>query len=74
MVVTLLKNHLIADSEGLIKVDHYKIECVFIVEQYFKNNESLVVTVLKFCTNYGQNCDLTYSAAKRTIKKFRQIV
>ena len=54
-----LKNHLIADSLGLVKMKCYTTEQrVFIVEEYFKNNESLATTVRKFHTKYGWNSDL----------------
>lgn len=44
---------------------------VFIVEEYFKNNESLAATVRKFRTKYGRNIDLSSSTVKRLIAKFR---
>ena len=47
---------------------------VFIVEWYFKSNESLKATVRKFCTKYGRNSDLTSSVVNRIIEKLRQTV
>ena len=35
-----------------------KEQRVFIVQQYFKNNENFAATVRNFRTKYGQNCDL----------------
>lgn len=49
-----------------------KEQRVFIVEQYFKNNEGLAATVRNFRTKYGRNSDLTSSTVKRLIKKFRE--
>ena len=49
-----------------------KEQRVFIIEQYFKNNEGLAVTVHNFRTKYGQNSDLTPSTVKRLIQKFRE--
>ena len=67
------KNSLTADSLGLVKMEHYTREQrVFIVEQYFKNNESLAATVRKFSIKYGRNIDLTSSTVKRVIGKFRE--
>jgi len=46
-LATQKKNNSTADSLGLVKMEHYTIEQrVFIIEQYFKNNESLVVFYL----------------------------
>ena len=48
---TIKKNHLTADSLGLVKMKRYIIEQhIYTVEEYFKNNERLVVTVRKFLT------------------------
>ncbi|GFT56051.1 52 kDa repressor of the inhibitor of the protein kinase [Nephila pilipes] len=47
-------------------------QLVFIVEQYFKNNESLVTIVRKSRTKYGQDSYLTSSLVKRVIEKLRQ--
>ena len=50
-------------------MERYTIEQrVFIVEEYFKNNESLD-TVRKFRTKYGRNSDLTSSTVNRVIEK-----
>lgn len=49
-----------------------KEQRVFIVEQYFKNNEGLVAIVRNFRTKYGRNSDLTSSTVKRLIKKFKE--
>ncbi|XP_036185884.1 DDB1- and CUL4-associated factor 16 isoform X2 [Myotis myotis] len=49
-----------------------KEQRIFIVEQYFKNNEGLAATVRNFRTKYGRNSDLTSSTVKRLIKKFRE--
>ena len=43
---------------------------VFIIEQYFKNNESLAAAVWKFYTKYGKNSVLTSSTVRRLIEKF----
>ena len=42
-------------------------QLVIIVEQFFKNNESLVVTVRKFRTKNGRNIDLTLTTVKRVV-------
>jgi len=47
-------------------------EHVFIIEQYFKNNESLAAAVRKFDKEYGRNGVLTSSTVKRLIEKFRE--
>lgn len=54
-------------------MERYAIEQrVFIVEQYFKNNECLAAVVRKFHTKYGRNSVLTSSTVKRLIEKFRE--
>ena len=64
MLETLLKKkkkHLTADSLGLVKMEGYTIEQhIFIVELYFKNDESLTATIRKFLTKYGRNSDLAF--------------
>lgn len=45
---------------------------VFIVEQYFKNNETSAATVCKFCTKYVWNIDLTSLTVKGVVEKFRK--
>ena len=73
MLATQKKNNLTADSLGLVKMERYTIEQrVFIIEQYFKNNESLAAAVRKFHTKYGRNSVLTSSTVKRLIEKFRE--
>ena len=59
---------MIADNLELLKIRYRKEQRVFIVEQYFKNNEG------NFHTKYNQNSDLTSSTVnvKRLIKKFRE--
>ncbi|KAK0166333.1 hypothetical protein PV328_004759 [Microctonus aethiopoides] len=49
-----------------------KEQRVFIVEQYFKNNEGLAATVRNFRTKYGRDSNLNSSTVKRLIKKFRE--
>jgi len=57
---TKKKDSVTADSLGLLKMERYtKEQRVFIVEQYFKNNEGLAATVHNFRTKYGRNSDLT---------------
>ncbi|CAG9826559.1 unnamed protein product [Diabrotica balteata] len=45
---------------------------VFIVEQYFKNNEILTAAVRKFRTKYGRDTDSTFLTVKRLIEKFSE--
>ena len=62
-----------ADSLEFVKIKRYMIkQRVFIADQNFKNNESLVTTVYKFSTKYGQNSDLTSSSVKRVTGKLKQ--
>lgn len=49
-----------------------KEQCVFIAEQYFKNNEDLATTVCNFRTKYNRNSNLISSILKRLIKEFRE--
>lgn len=57
-----LKNNLTADSLGLVKMERYTwsviAQRVFIIEQHFKNNESLVTAIVR-------------NFVKRFIEKFR---
>ena len=46
---------------------------VFIIEQYFKNNESLATAIRKFYTKYDKNSGLTSSTVKKLIEKFVEI-
>lgn len=66
------KDSMTGHSSGLLKMERYtKEERVFIVAQYFKNNESLAATVRNFRTKYGRNSNLTSSTVKRLIKRFK---
>ena len=66
------KNSLTAESLRLVKMERYTIQqCVFIIEQYFKNNESLAAAIRKFYTKYDKNNVL--STVKRLIEKFVEI-
>lgn len=59
MLPTKKKDSVTADSSGLLKMEGYtKEQRVFIVEQYFKNNEGLAATVRNFRTKYDRNSDL----------------
>lgn len=65
------KKSMTVDSSGLLTMECYmKEQLIFIVEQYFKNNEDFATTVCSFCTKYSWNSDLTSATAKRLIKKF----
>ncbi|KYN30724.1 hypothetical protein ALC56_14968 [Trachymyrmex septentrionalis] len=47
-------------------MERYTIEqCVFIIEQYFKNNESLATAVRKFHTKYQSECDNPGTSIRR---------
>lgn len=68
-VLPIKKKDNVIDNLGLLKMERdTKEQHVFIVEQYFKNNESLVATVHKIWSNNN----LTSSTVKKLIKKFRK--
>ena len=72
-MATQKKNNLTADSLGLVKMRYTIEQRMFIIEQYFKNNESLAAAVRKFHTKYGRNSVLLTSlTVKRLIEKFRE--
>lgn len=53
-------------SLELVEMNGYTIQQpVFIIEQYFKYDESLAAAVRKFYINYGRNSILTSSTMKR---------
>lgn len=47
-------------------------QCIFNIEQYLKNTESLAGAILKYHTKYDRNSILNLLSVKKLIAKFRE--